>query len=355
MRINARAAALSIILLVVAIVGGVVLIGTAMWVRMTEPYKGFGRVEQFVDVPRGTTVRQIADRLAEAGVVKDPYTFRAAVWWTGHAAGLKAGEYRFDRALDAIAVANRLARGDVYTRRVTFPEGLTIAEMARIFERQGLGPADAFVEAARDTALIRDFDRDATDLEGYLFPDTYTVSRGISAARLVQTMVNRFREAFPRRLQHEAAAQALSVRQVVTLASLVEKETASAGERFAVAAVYRNRMRAGMPMQADPTVVYALRLVDRYDGNIGRADLSIDSPYNTYRYPGLPPGPIASPGTASLEAVLAPAAVRFLYFVSRNDGTHVFANTLAEHNRNVQRYQVQYFREQRRRDARAAR
>jgi UPF0755 protein len=216
--------------------------------------------------------------------------------------------------------------------------------MAEIYQARGFGPAKEFLDASSRSTLVADLDPAARDLEGYLFPDTYGLPRGTTAVRLVDLMVERFRDAYGPALQEAAKAQALTTRQVVTLAALVEKETAQADERPLVAAVYRNRLVRGMPMQADPTVVYALRLAGRYDGNIRKADLSLDSPYNTYRYPGLPPGPIAAPGRASIEAVLSPANVSFLYFVSRNDGTHVFSQTLTQHNANVAEYQVRYFR-----------
>jgi UPF0755 protein len=194
---------------------------------------------------------------------------------------------------------------------------------------------------------VKDLDPTATDLEGYLFPETYALPRRASASQLVAQMVERFRSSYDGTLRARAEAQKLSTRQVVTLASLVEKETARADERPLVAAVYRNRMVRGMGMQADPTVVYALMKAGKYDGNIRRDDLNFDSPYNTYRYAGLPPGPIAAPGRASIEAALSPADVPYLYFVSRNDGSHVFSATLKEHNANVYRFQVQYFRAQR--------
>jgi UPF0755 protein len=260
---------------------------------------------------------------------------------------MKAGEYRFDRPLTAVEVVERLARGDVYTRRLTFPEGLTIIEMGKLYESRGFGPASRFIEAAGDASLVRDLDPDAPDLEGYLFPETYALSRTTPPNKLVAMMVNRFRAVLTDDLRRQADDQGLTVRQVVTLASLIEKETANADERPLVAAVYRNRVKAGMGMQADPTIIYALEKAGRWDGNIHKQDLSFDSPYNTYKYPGLPPGPIASPGKASLQAALAPADVPYLYFVSRNDGTHVFAKTLDEHNRNVQKYQIAYFRAQR--------
>jgi UPF0755 protein len=218
--------------------------------------------------------------------------------------------------------------------------------MAEVYASNGFGEAHEFIRAAADRSLLADLDPDANDLEGYLFPETYTLSRATSASDLIKMMVDGFRRAVPD-ARSRAEAQGLTLRQVMTLASLVEKETGRNDERHIVAGVYRNRMRLGMAMQADPTVVYALQKAGRYDGNIRRADLTIDSPYNTYRYRGLPPGPIAAPGKASIEAALAPADVRFLYFVSRNDGSHVFAETLAEHNANVYEHQVLYFKRRR--------
>jgi UPF0755 protein len=331
------------VLLVTCVAGGAVLIGTVLWARITEPYKGYAGDEQFVEVPSGASAGEIRRRLVASGVVRDDITARAALLWTGHEHQLKAGEYHFDRPTSAVDVVNAIARGDVYTRRLTFREGLTIAEMAELFQSNGFGEARAFRRAAADPSPIRDLDPAAADLEGYLFPETYTLSRATTAPDLVKMMVDGFRKAAPD-ARSRAEAQGLTLRQVMTLASLVEKETGRADERAIVAAVYRNRMRLRMPMQADPTVVYALQKAGRYDGNIRRADLAFDSPYNTYRYGGLPPGPIAAPGKASIEAALAPADVPFLYFVSRNDGSHVFAETLAEHNANVHRHQVLYFR-----------
>ena len=311
------------------------------------PFRGFSGEAVFVDVPPGAGPRAIAARLVEAGVVRDPTTFRVAVWLTGQARELKAGEYRFTAPLSAVEVVDVLARGAIYTQPVTFREGLTIAEMADVYVERGLGSRAAFLEAAGDVSLINDLDAAATDLEGYLFPDTYPVPRQMPAAALAAQMVRGFRGALTPALIAAAATQGLTVRQVVTLAALVEKETAQDAERPLVAAVYRNRHRIGMPLQADPTVIYALQRAGRWNGNLTRDDLALDSPYNTYRVAGLPPGPIAAPGRRALEAVVQPAAVDYLYFVSRNDGTHAFATTLAEHNRNVYEWQVRYFRERR--------
>jgi UPF0755 protein len=320
--------------------------------RINQPYRGYGAPEQFIEIPQGAGSVTIAERLVSAGVIRDRSTYRLAVWMSGEGRRLKAGEYRFDRAMTPFEVIHKIARGDVYVVNVTFPEGLTAAEMAKIFEAHGLGPAAAFVEAAKDAAPVHDIDPAATDLEGYLFPETYALPRKTDAAKLVHLMVAAFRRAFTPELRQAAAARNLSVRQAVTLASIVEKETAKAEERPMVAAVYTTRLRIGMPLQCDPTVIYALQRAGGFSGNLHRDDLSFDSPYNTYRYPGLPPGPIASPGRAALEAAVHPADADYVYFVSRNDGSHEFARTLDEHNRNVQKYQVQYFRDKRAREGR---
>jgi UPF0755 protein len=217
--------------------------------------------------------------------------------------------------------------------------------MAEVFAKSGLGTAASFSSAARNPALIQDLDPAAKDLEGYLFPETYAVPRGSDAMTVVRLMVTQFRSVVTDQLRAAASTHGLSVRQLVTLASMVEKETSRPEERKVVAAVYLNRLREGMPMQCDPTVIYALLRAGRYTGNLRRDDLMFDSLYNTYRYPGLPPGPIAAPGRASLEAAARPEPVDYLYFVSRNDGSHEFARTLSEHNRNVQKFQVEYFRD----------
>lgn len=335
-----------LLIVALAIAAGIA-VAVTLYTRTSEPFKGYEGAEQFVTIEPGSGTRTIGQRLIEAGVIRDEATFRAALWRSGRARGLHAGEFRFDRPMAPSDVIDKIARGEVHSRRITFPEGLNIREMARIYEQQGFGQASAFAQAARDAGAIRDIDPAATDLEGYLFPETYSVPRGTTAEKLVGLMVARFRQLFTTGMQQAALALELTPRQAVTLASLVEKETAQPSERPIVAAVYLHRLRIGMGMQADPTVIYALQRAGRYDGNLRRDDLSFDSPYNTYRYPGLPPGPIASPGLASLQAAVAPATVDYLYFVSRNDGSHVFARTLVEHNENVRQYQVLYFREQR--------
>lgn len=328
----------------------VLLLAAAVYVqyrRVHEPFRGYPAAEQFVEIPPGAGSARIGQRLVEAGVIRDETTYRTAVWISNAARRLKAGEYRFDRPMTPLEVIGKIARGDVFAIALTFPEGLTIGEMAQIFASNGLGSAADFTKAAKDPAPIRPLDRTAADLEGYLFPETYRVPRRSDASSLVGQMVAQFLRAFTPELRAAAAARGLSARQAVTLASIVEKETGKTEERPLIAAVYSNRLKVGMPLQCDPTVIYALRRAGRYSGNLSRDDLSFDSPYNTYRYVGLPPGPIASPGRASFDAVAHPADSDFLYFVSRNDGSHEFARTLDDHNRNVQKYQVQYFRDRR--------
>jgi UPF0755 protein len=325
----------ALLLLVALLLGG----GAWIYADLARPYKGYEGQEQFVDIPTGSGTGAMARRLADAGIVRSAQSFRLAVWLRGSGRRLQAGEYRFDRPMTAGDVVDKIARGDVYVRALTFREGLNIREMAGVFESAGYGPAADFIEAAKNTALIQDLDPQASDLEGYLFPDTYTLPRRTTAAQVVERMVARFQKVMTPELRSRAAERGFNVRQLVTLASLVEKETAKADERPVVAGVYRNRLQIGMGLQCDPTVIYALMLAGRYDGNIRKGDLQIDSPYNTYRYAGLPPGPIAAPGEASLRAAADPADVPYLYFVSRNDGSHVFSTTLDEHNRNVYNFQ----------------
>ena len=361
-----RLALVLLVLLAIAAGGAAWLLSTA-----NQPYKGYAATEQFVEIPQGAGPSGIGRRLAQAGVVRSTTTFRLAVWLSGKGTRLQAGEYRFDRPVSARQVVDKIARGEIYVRPITFPEGLTMRQMADEYAQKGFGTKDAFMTAARDAALVSTLDPAAEDLEGYLFPDTYSLPRAATADQLVARMVNRFEKSLTPEIRQQAAARGLDTRALVTLASIIEKETGSEAERPLVAAVYSNRLKIGMPLQCDPTVIYALERAGRYNGNLTRENLQVDSPYNTYRYPGLPPGPIANPGRSSLEAAAHPALERirqlvteeglrwpeapYLYFVSRNDGTHAFAATLEEHNRNVEEYQRKYFRDRRLKDGGGAR
>jgi len=328
-----------VILLLVIVLATLGTVGALIAIGELAPYKGYAESEQFVEIPQGAGPASIGKRLVDAGIIRNTLAFRFEIARTRTGRRLQAGEYRFDQPMTVSEVVAKIARGDVYLVPITFREGLTIREMAALFEGKGLGGAADFSKAASDAQLIQDVDPAARDLEGYLFPDTYATMRHTTADELVARMVAGFGKALTPDIRAAASARGLSVRALVTLASIVEKETGKPEERPLVAAVYSNRLRIGMPLQCDPTVIYALERANRYNGNLTRENMQIDSPYNTYRYPGLPPGPIANPGRASLEAAAHPADVPYLYFVARGDGSHVFATSLEEHNRNVDEFQ----------------
>ena len=279
----------------------------------------------------GSSTRHIAAELRAAGVVRSVPGFLVVNYWRSKS--LKAGEYRFDQPASAVEVYDRIARGDMVVHTVVVPEGANLYEVANVLQEAGLGSAADFVRVAHsDTRLIADLDPQATSLEGYLFPDTYHFSRTQNLHDIAAAMVHRFRQ--------EAGLLGLTtnLHQVVTMASIVEKETSVPEERPLVASVYYNRLNRGMLFGADPTVVYASLLAGRYTGVIHESDLQLDSPYNTYKVAGLPPGPIANPGRASLAAAMHPAQSDYLFFVSDAQGHHRFARTAAEHARNVAAY-----------------
>jgi len=308
------------------------------WFHETQwPVRGAGDPPQPLLVAQGAGVLEIGRQLQQLGLVRHPEVFRFYVLSRGETSRLRAGEYALEGSMSLEQIVDKLVRGDVVRHTVTFPEGTNLEDMARLAGAKGI-PVSEFLAAARNPEPIKDLDPEAKDLEGYLFPDTYDIPRGAEpAAQLVARMVRRFRTVMAPELARLPAGRTL--RQVVTLASIVETETARPEERPRVAAVFLNRLQRRMPLQTDPTVIYALRKVGTWDGNIRKGDLDVDSPYNTYRFPGLPPGPIASPGRASLQAALHPAESRELYFVSKNDGSHQFSETLAEHERWVNLYQ----------------
>jgi UPF0755 protein len=333
--------ALALLALLLALVaGGVAFYGKRM---LERPYRGYPEEEKTLRIEPGAHAGSILLQLEREGVIADARLARLYLRYATEGVSLKAGEYRFREPLSTPEVLARLVRGEVVTHPVTLVEGLTLPESAAALAVAGQGDLDELLRQMRDPARIADLDPDANDLEGYLFPDTYHFAAGIGEEAIVDELVDTFRRRYRERLA--ARVEPGGLRRLVTLASIVEKEAQRDGERPLIAGVYAHRLRRRMPLQADPTVIYALILLDRWNGNLRRPDLQVDSPYNTYRYPGLPPGPICSPGLASLEAAADPADTRYLFFVSRNDGSHVFAATLAEHNRNVERWQRQYWRE----------
>jgi UPF0755 protein len=319
------------------------------WWKLQRPYKGYQGTEKLVTVEPGMGAGQILQALEKEGVLADSKLARTYLIYFMRDPKIQAGEYRFSGPLSTPQVLRMLVKGDIVTRSVTIIEGLTLEEIAQQLAREKFGRREVFLDLMRSPKLVADLDPDAPDLEGYLFPETYSFASAVSEREIVKTMVDTFRRRFEKEVRPLLAdgSPGRSVRQVVTLASIVEKEAQVAGERPLIAAVYRNRLDRGIGLAADPTVIYALKRLGRWNGNIRKDDLRMESPYNTYRYAGLPPGPICSPGLASLRAAADPADVSYLYFVSRNDGTHVFADTLQEHNRNVNTWQRRYWRDRR--------
>lgn len=290
--------------------------------------------ETFVDLPSGSTSLHMGRQLQAAGILRSQYAFDLVRYLKG--GRLRAGEYRFDHPASVLEVYSRIARGDVFTRSVTIPEGSNLYDIANRLEQAQIANRGDFLAAAfKQTALVADLDPQATSLEGFLFPDTYHFSRHATAAQICQTMVHRFR----------SATAELSLRgdahRLVTLASLVERETAVPSERAYVASVFENRLAKKMPLMTDPAVIYGLEKSNRWRGALYASDLKLDTPYNTYLHTGLPPGPVANPGLAALRAAAHPAHTGYLYFVAAGanpQGHSLFATTLDEHNRNVAGY-----------------
>ena len=316
--------------------------------KATEAYKGYPGDEIFFMVQPGQAGVSIARALEAEGVARDHRLFVAALWLKKATGRLQAGEYRFAKPASTMDVIDRLVDGDIYLLSVTIPEGLTVSETADHLARKGIGDADAFRGVFGRGELIASLDPEARDLEGYLFPETYRFPRQPAPEEVARALTDRFIQLFDEKRLAKAASLELDVREVVTLASIVEKETGRAEERPLIASVFWNRLKRPMALQSDPTIIYELKRQGRYDGNLRGNDLKLDSPYNTYRFPGLPPGPIASPGLAAIDAVLSPAETRYFYFVSKNDGSHHFSRTLREHSNAVRKYQIEYFRQKRR-------
>jgi len=307
------------------------IVRAAAWLLFTP----FGPQSQtLVEIPPGSSSVRIGLELARAGIIRSQFAFDLARFWKRGT--LKAGTYRFDHPAPAIEVYDRIRRGDVYTVAVTIPEGSTVFDIGDRLQQTGFGTRQSFVEvAAQEVSLIADLDPVAKSLEGYLFPDTYRFAPKTTMPEIAAAMVKRFRT--------EAALLGLShnVHRTVTLASLVEKETAVDGERPMVASVFENRLNKNMPLMTDPSVIYGLELQQQWRGTIYESDLKRDTPYNTYLHAGLPPGPIANAGAKALRAAIAPAQSDYLYFVAAGDnpqGKSLFAATIEEHNRNVAGY-----------------
>ena len=290
-----------------------------------------------IEVKAGSSFTRIANQLAEAGVISDATRFTWLARWRGATAQIHAGEYLFERAARPDEVLARLVAGDIRRFQVTIPEGFNLREIAVRLAETGIGTAEDFLAPCYDPGFIKELAIEADSLEGYLFPETYTYTSSSTVRQLLRAMVDQLNRHLSSAMLERAAALHMNRHELLTLASIIQKEAGNVMEMPLISAVFHNRLKRGIALQADPTVIYGI--VD-FDGNLTRKHLATPTPYNTYRKRGLPPGPIASPGLFALRAAANPAETKALYFVARGDGTHEFSETLREHNRAVRRYQL---------------
>jgi UPF0755 protein len=323
-------------LLVIAAIGA-----GAGWMdsQISRPYRGRRPEKVFVDIPHGTSRWDIAGILRHDDVIRNRLAFELFSLWHVRAP-LQAGEYYFDHPVTTREVFWQVAQGKIFVHTVTIPEGWTMFDIAAQLDHEGVCSREDFLASAQNASLISDLAPNAKNLEGFLFPSTYEFTHRTTCDQVAKRMVQNFRAVWESLNPSDSNTfpQGLSAEQVVTLASLVERETPRRDERPLVAGVFYNRLKGGGPLQCDPTVAYALELEGRPVKVVHAKDLQVDSPYNTYRNSGLPPGPIANPGEASLRAALTPAVTDYLFFVANDNGGHFFSKTLAEHNRNVAKY-----------------
>ena len=305
---------------------------------------------QYMVTPVGTSHAQVAvwikpgqgffetiDQLQDVGLVKHPEKFRWLAYLQQYERRIRAGEYDLSPAMSPQTILKTLVHGETILRKIVVPEGATMRKIDQLLEREALVSSSDFLVAATNPDLVAALGLEGTTLEGYLFPETYYFPKGVTAGQVINKMVAQFQKVFEPAWFSRAQEMGFSVHEVITLASIVEKETAKAEERPRIASVILNRLKRNMRLESDPTVIYGL---EHFDGNITRKDLNTATPYNTYRIKSLPPGPIANPGKDSIKAVLFSPEEPFLYFVSKNDGSHHFSRTFSEHNRMVKKYQL---------------
>jgi UPF0755 protein len=316
-------------------------IGIFIWSELNKPYRKFTEDKLLVAIPSGTSLDSASRLLTTKGVVKDPWLLKGLFYYNWTQAKMKAGEYVFDRAMTPFEVYDKLLRGEQQYLVVTVPEGTNTLDLPMMLTKKGIKPED-IQSAMKSTLVLADLqsiDPKIHNCEGFLFPETYFLTKTDNAEKILLIMIGEFKKRFLPQIKTRSQELGMSVLDVVTLASLIEKETAQGTERRLISGVFHNRLKLSMLLQCDPTVIYALRITNDYKGTLTRADLQKQSPYNTYVTPGLPPGPICNPGAAAIQAAMNPETTDKLYFVSKNDGTHYFSATLQEHNRAVQQYQ----------------
>jgi UPF0755 protein len=312
-----------------------VFLSLGLGLFLISPANKTGKEEVFLIQP-GRSVREIAQDLESRQLVRSKTLFVLWVRIMGYSREIKSGEYLLSPAMAPVEILERLRRGKILTHSVTIPEGATREQIAALLHEKNLALRDLFLPLTEDPAVLKKYGLSGPTLEGYLFPDTYQFGRGIPPSVIIDTMVKRFRQMVDPLLEDLAARPGMTMEEIVILASIVEKETGHPDERTLVASVFLNRLKRGMRLQSDPTVIYGM---ESFEGRLRKKDLQEKTPYNTYRISGLTPGPICNPGLDSIKAVISPAKTDYLYFVSKNDGSHHFSKTLSEHNRAVDRYQ----------------
>lgn len=296
-------------------------------------------VERILMIARGQGFKTTADKLHKAGFIKSPSKFYLMARLKGADKKIKAGEYLLSASMTPREILKRLVVGQVMLHRVTVPEGYTLKQVALQVQKAGLVDSKAFIKAASDEAAVKSHGIPATNFEGYLFPDTYYFARPVSAKKIVEVFVKRFDAVFNETWRRRAKELNMSIHEIVTLASIIEKETGAEFERPIISSVFHNRLKRGMRLESDPTVIYGIQ---DFDGNITRRHLHTPTPYNTYIIKGLPPGPIANPGQKALQAALYPKDTAYLFFVSKNDTTHKFSTHITAHQKAVRKYQLQH-------------
>jgi UPF0755 protein len=298
---------------------------------------GKNREVQLLTIAPGMGLGSASRLLHEQGIISHPFKFSLLARIKGHDKSVMAGQYQLSGAMPPQAILDTLVAGKVFLHHLTVPEGFTLAQIADAVQKAGLCPNAEFLAKSKDPALLAALEVKAASLEGYLFPDTYFFPGDVSCEKILRTMGDHFSTRFSDEWKKRAANLGYSVHQIVTLASIIEKETGAPGERALIASVFHNRLKKGMRLESDPTVIYG---IENFEGNITRRHLSQSTPYNTYKIKGLPPGPIASPGMAAIQAALYPANTPYLYFVSKKDGTHHFSTNIQDHIKAVQKYQL---------------